>query len=268
MKSMADCCEKISLEHGVSRNILEKWGEFATREVRFGPEKDIVLPAAKMGSNVLCERHNNALSPLDSYAGVLYDKLVAHVGPAFKGGGVAPASMYIDGPHLEAWALKVMAARWPAGFTQGGKRLDLSVDENLLIDAIQCGRFMPRGGLYVYANRIANEFEGVQHYGHLNLRKMRWVGVELAMAGLNIVVIFDPLNADWNDDVLTRSTYRPFAQRLSMPGGVVELHFGWPGKRTTIWANATARPNDVGSSSQFPFEPLPGPPEKIVKVRR
>jgi hypothetical protein len=87
-------------EHFFSENLLN----------RIGDEIDVTgLPwfdgtrtskASELVANVLCERHNNALSPVDSTIGLFYDALRAF----YEGREIEAV---VDGEHLERWALKV-----------------------------------------------------------------------------------------------------------------------------------------------------------------
>jgi hypothetical protein len=92
------------------------------------------LPAAKpigpkgLASNILCERHNNALSPLDDLICSLYDVVKATT-EGRHGGSVA-----LDGEDLERWAIKLLFGLGAAGAVVGpdGKADRIPVPEQWL----------------------------------------------------------------------------------------------------------------------------------------
>jgi hypothetical protein len=70
--SLADCSSKITLEHYISKSLLKELSSNGYLQVQGfswqseGEEK--VLPISALGANILCKRHNEALSLLDSIA--------------------------------------------------------------------------------------------------------------------------------------------------------------------------------------------------------
>ena len=70
---LQDCSEKISEEHYISENILEFMGPDGVISISGAAwqnsDESKSLPHKRMVANVLCERHNQMLSPLDTAAG-------------------------------------------------------------------------------------------------------------------------------------------------------------------------------------------------------
>jgi len=69
---LADCSNKISREHYFSHGVLKAMGENSSVEIAglpWQPDGERKrLPTSNLVGNILCERHNNALSPLDAIA--------------------------------------------------------------------------------------------------------------------------------------------------------------------------------------------------------
>jgi hypothetical protein len=73
-----------------------------------------VLPISSMGANILCTRHNTALSPLDKTAGNFF-RVLREFDMAMQSDGVSSLFALFDGHLLERWFLKVL---W--GGVEGG----------------------------------------------------------------------------------------------------------------------------------------------------
>lgn len=89
-------------EHYISENLLERFGNSFTIEgTPWAASPKKVGPGA-LTARIVCERHNNALSSIDTTIGVLYDALLG----ALHGRHVG--ELDFDGEGLERWAMKLM----------------------------------------------------------------------------------------------------------------------------------------------------------------
>ena len=104
--ALGDCDGKpATREHYVSLSLLKRFGaKFFVDGVPWldSPRE---LTARAMVARVLCARHNNALSPLDTMIGNFYDVLAG----ACKGREVG--AHQFEGEDLERWALKMLLGR-------------------------------------------------------------------------------------------------------------------------------------------------------------
>jgi hypothetical protein len=108
-----DCSEKISREHFLSNGILKILNENGGLAVagfpwlKIGVHKQIT-PANLVG-NVLCERHNNALSPLDKVA-IRFFKTFRQIEQEFVDEKTAEIErvFLFNGHDLERWMLKTL----------------------------------------------------------------------------------------------------------------------------------------------------------------
>jgi hypothetical protein len=115
---LGDCVELITEEHYFSRAILEQIANDETM-VKVGgvPRADSQtrdLPVARLVSNILCERHNNALSPLDTAASKLFEYEFTHTKQLEAGKNVLIGTC---GHDIERWSLK-----WLCGILAMRKR--------------------------------------------------------------------------------------------------------------------------------------------------
>jgi hypothetical protein len=148
-----DCDGKLSNEHWLSKGILVEASD--GKVVRIGglpwqPEGSAnELSPGVLGSNVLCERHNNALSPLDGDAVRAFTTLdkfyldqISH--PDLQGNEFD----LISGEQLERWLLKMLWGASAAFPTTPQMRA--SVDREMLADYLFRDAELPADwGLYV-----------------------------------------------------------------------------------------------------------------------
>lgn len=120
-----DCSSKLSKEHWLSAGLLREAAEGKPLRVSGMPWQDggeHLLTEASMGANVLCERHNRALSRLDSSVGRVFQTLRHYQSdlarqPDPHGDEFALSS----GEELERWMLKLLWGGYVAkAFSQGG----------------------------------------------------------------------------------------------------------------------------------------------------
>jgi hypothetical protein len=105
---LGDCSPKLSREHFISASLLEYLNESKSLRVSGLPwlkGKEKVLPPAAIAGRILCERHNSALSQLDSIAVKLF-RALDEEGVA----GSGKQLMYLFSGHdIERWILKIVA---------------------------------------------------------------------------------------------------------------------------------------------------------------
>lgn len=105
-----DCSKKISNEHYWSRAILELLGgnPYVSGMPWMKPGEERRIPAARLASKILCERHNHSLSPLDAHATRFFGTLQG-IGRRFLRSGRVTDEFYLfDGVALELWMLKML----------------------------------------------------------------------------------------------------------------------------------------------------------------
>jgi len=118
-KQTKNCCEKISGEHYISKNVLEivndNKGRIPIEGVTWIPVGESrVLPTKNLVSNILCKRHNEALSPLDAEAGKLI-KTIGSYDNDFNATIPKDEIKVLCGEDIERWMLKTTC-----GLVKGG----------------------------------------------------------------------------------------------------------------------------------------------------
>jgi hypothetical protein len=114
LSSLGNCSTKISKEHFISRNILEKITS-STLKIEnaahfFGGKSTLKIGIDAFASKVLCDHHNSALSSLDTVAGLAFARIESLTADALRSATARDAtrSLYIvSGIDIERWLLKV-----------------------------------------------------------------------------------------------------------------------------------------------------------------
>lgn len=130
LNAMNDCSEDISREHYISANILEQLGSsISISGAAFLPSgKTLSLSIDNLTSNILCSRHNEALSPLDQEAGLFFSALLESLSDLEKKPTAQMRRLYLaSGMALELWMLKVACGVYYSNVLSGSR--DQIVDE-------------------------------------------------------------------------------------------------------------------------------------------
>ncbi len=111
-----DCSSKLSREHYVSQAVLDLLGdEHRITNARWLPpgEQSKPLATSALGSRILCEKHNCALSPLDAHARHFFGALLWGISDR------PPQQLHrrvtIDAHLLELWLLKACCGAFASG---------------------------------------------------------------------------------------------------------------------------------------------------------
>lgn len=155
--STNDCSMKRSLEHPMSAAILKNVGDGKTVEIsnlHFQPasSKPQRLPIKGLGSNILCKRHNEALSRLDRAAKQVQATLERYQMAQIRGHDPHGSEFdLVSGEEFERWMLKMI---W--GYKAAGKDIPDNFkaprERDMLMRYLFRDGLMPEGwGLYVGA---------------------------------------------------------------------------------------------------------------------
>jgi hypothetical protein len=155
-----DCLSKLSNEHWLSEGILlhvGQSGRVLISGLRWQQGQQHALSAKSLGSNILCEHHNRALSRLDATAIAVF-KTLDHYQIDFRTQPDPHGSEFdlYSGEELERWLLKLLWGGAAAGVLgRGGQPVNdlrTTADRNMLAEYLFRDGSLPRGwGLYVSA---------------------------------------------------------------------------------------------------------------------
>lgn len=122
-QALNDCSSKLSREHYVSQAVLDLLGDEhrITNASWLRPgEQSKPLPTSALGSRILCDKHNRALSPLDSHARDFFGALLW--GFSDRDPQQSHRRVAIDADLLELWLLKACCGAFASGTLLQGQR--------------------------------------------------------------------------------------------------------------------------------------------------
>jgi hypothetical protein len=233
---LADCSEKISGEHYISHGILRELSEDGVAvEVEglawLGDDGKKKLPAKGLTSNILCKRHNEALSGLDSLAKRFFlsiDRIDKEFGSDISDG--EDRVFLFNGHDVERWMLKTLCGMVFSGSASTQIAPIRGWKPNTLWVKILFGkeRFPNKWGIYFSGNigevsvtnrgfafnPVSNDALGV--YGSIT-----------TLNGKRFILAMATPPADRNNTILANYIYRP--DELVMSNGRCEkvIKFGW-----------------------------------------
>src|SRR5579863_2985552 len=182
----SDCDHTISGEHYVSKSILEVIGEdLEVGGLPWEPRGTTVkYRIESLVSNILCARHNSALSPLDSLAAKVF-KTIKSVCDDLNHKHFSRKTTWhlVSGEALELWSLKTLCGLFFSKVAaKGGKSLKrtYSLDVEQFAETIKSRTLLPNCGLY--GRLIAGTFHRHLSWAPLSVdNAAKVIGVRIGM---------------------------------------------------------------------------------------
>lgn len=152
MSDTNNCSKGKSREHYISEAILTRFDKLNVSGMPWQKKGEVkTLPAKSLVANILCERHNNSLAPLDKLGLMAFDALTEASDYAVNRKSPGRAAHYLmSGDGLELWMFKLAAGIHFGGIAmaEGGIVRDKSefpTDE--VTAALSTGSLPPKSGL-------------------------------------------------------------------------------------------------------------------------
>lgn len=161
---LGDCGDKISREHLVSASLFSE-GNLQVQGFDWCKGKTVEVGIAGLTAKILCVKHNNDLSPIDTagaqaFATFREIRRLANVREKLKPGYRGVKRYRIDGVGLERWFLKTLInlcfdREYPIG---GGSQVAGRPSDDLVRIAYSLDSFKDRAGLY-FVVRVGMKIE-------------------------------------------------------------------------------------------------------------
>lgn len=215
MESFGGCGGEISREHYISRAILEELGELEFTGLPWlKPGETQIFSPSSMTVKVLCEAHNNALSPIDKLGLRSFRNMRKAVEEIIPISILSTIShTLISGTALEFWGLKCLLGMYFGGIAAAeGKPINnqRSIDRDLLRNIMETRSFPPDCGLYVMTS--ARTYQSRISVGPLST-DTQVIGLYLQLYTFEFHIIFDPTGV--NFDMFKRNAiFRPQFLRM------------------------------------------------------
>lgn len=230
---LANCSSQISREHFISEGVLELAGDDGFIEMRglawqpIGERKR--LSTSNLAANVLCKRHNEGLSDIDSVGKDLFETLL-YVNKGFsRGDGEGEEAFLFNGHNVELWMLKTLCGTVASGNADTGD--ESTSDWTPPIEWLEIlfeDRDMPKGcGMY-YLSRVGDRRKLTQSVSFSSLSNPDWgvYGAILILNGHEFVLAMRPPESRKNT-ILEDSVYRPLELVMRTGSGKRVVMFGW-----------------------------------------
>jgi hypothetical protein len=198
-----DCSDQISREHYISRSVLQQLGSVLRLNgapwLAAGESREISVE--NLTAKILCDRHNEALSPLDAEAGHFFASLIKALQDLDrKTLSRRPVFHLVGGEMVELWLLKVACGVFYAIGSNGGARLaeGFTIDMAKVHRAFFEGQWDRNAGLHM-ASAVGS---AVQTSGEINvaplldLQRASFCGVMVTLLGFRVQLLFDTATAN------------------------------------------------------------------------
>ena len=154
-RSYLSCSQKLSREHIVSHSVLKAIADANARISGAAwqqPGIENIISTQSLASKVLCEAHNNILSPLDNVAGA-FVKMLLRLDGQLHGQPPFERFQIVSGFDVERWMLKVYCGTMAAGIVRdhANARPTEDADQTKLNLLLGEPNWPPGWGLYANA---------------------------------------------------------------------------------------------------------------------
>jgi hypothetical protein len=226
---LGDCSTKITGEHWISRNVLEYFTSNGVIKIGGVPwlttGQIAEIPIDVLQSNVLCDRHNPALSPLDSVAKRFFGAL-----PNVKGSWSQLLSLNLFcGIDFERWMLKLLCGIVYAGVlhSPAGRLRDWKPPPTWLECLYSGSPLAAPRGLYLATKQGPADFD--RQFALACVAKNDDVyGLIIEVCGLPFVLSLQPPASSLPpDSLLAGAVVRPSSLVFSHPKGQTVFVFDW-----------------------------------------
>jgi hypothetical protein len=251
-----DCRGPLTREHTVSKNVLDRIGGAQGRILVSGlrDQDDLPLRPDALASKVLCERHNNALSPIDVIGGHFVEVL-EEIARAAHDGRLDRLDLRraFYGPDVERWVLKVFLGALASGAARyKGQKFQPLHPPPQLLDVLFGGIDLPiMFGLTVVST---SSFEREPVSG-LASALLSWgggpAGIAVMAWSFALVLMARPPAPGPDLGILADGCYRPKQLWLPAARNVrIDIDWPWPwdGPIAVLRAQRAKRSSTAGES--------------------
>jgi hypothetical protein len=263
MRWSQDCDQQISGEHFISASVLTHLGGPKVK-VNGAPwlaaDETKILPIRSLTGDILCKRHNEALSPLDAMAGKFFSALKLIHDDILNRKTLSKRWKWFlfSGEELELWLLKTAIGLFHSGNVAKEKR-KLSETQTInpaCYEILHDGIFSAPCGLYVEPIHIPEKINQFQLQPLSDDTGQRMVGLRMNYLSFALILLFDP-NATYGPSATDSKTYRPsylmvrnakrthivmltWPQTTSTTRGVVRVGF-WKSTRSRLFPHPRSK---------------------------
>ena len=241
LRFTSDCSDRMSLEHYISRSVLEITKTFGLQGLPWqDPDEEVIdYGIENLASRILCERHNAALSPLDAMAARIYKIIMQIRDELAKPTQYDRGRWFIaSGEALELWTIKTLCGLYFAKIAARNRGKPLVKDHFLDIEIFD--RAIRGHSLPMHCGMWFRPSTGqVPHYVQaaplMSAKERRVLGIRNRVFLIEADTIIDSTGVGF-DLASKQRLYRPWLLRFSNRWRTHRLVLTWPGKMQGVAA--------------------------------
>ncbi len=210
-----DCDQQISGEHFISAVVLTQLGgpKVKVNGVPWlAADETKILPISSLTGNILCKRHNEAMSRLDEMAGTFFAALKLIHDDIFDRKTLSKRWKWFlfSGEELELWLLKTAIGLFHSGNVAKDKAKlnETQTISHACYDILYGGVLSAPCGLYVEPIHVAEQINQFQLQPLSDDGGRRMVGLRMTYLSFALILLFDP-NATYGPSATGSKTCRP-----------------------------------------------------------
>jgi len=240
LQATRNCSQRISREHYVSAAVLDQFEQPSVSGMPWQkPGEAAIYGRESLTARVLCERHNNALSPLDAHGATTVRHLKSGFAHATKRSlSARPSVSLASGPAFEAWGYKVAAGFFEANIARfDGLRAagTLTDKHGNLAEALSGILLSPPAGIYVRAHEGDGMGNSISFAPIMSEDAGIPAGISMYFCAFEFAFVFEIGSSNPAGLLDLGFAYRPF--RLTISGRAhgsnraqtSHLFLSWPG---------------------------------------
>jgi hypothetical protein len=171
------------------------------------------LPISSLVGNILCERHNSAMSPLDIAAGKFFGAIKSIYDDLGDNKTLSGKRQWwlLSGEEIELWLLKTTFGLYYSGnVAKDRKKLcDVQRINPILLKALQGSPVLPPSGMYIMRRQDTSFVRNTLDVTSLSSdRNEEMVGLRFRFLGVSLLMLIDPATI-YHDAFLVGLTNRP-----------------------------------------------------------
>jgi hypothetical protein len=234
MSGTKNCSEGKSREHYISEAILEQFDQLSVSGMPWQKKGEAkILPIKSLVANILCERHNNALAPIDTLGLRAFNALTEASDYAVTSKHPGRAQHYLmSGEALELWMFKLAAGIHFGGIAaaDGGvvrDTCDFPTDE--VVKALTTSKLPAHSGFWVAQNTgvVQRRQFTVGPLIHVEANKM--IGVLCQFGPLHFQTTISAPPANVGEWAALKPRSRPRVIDFNGPARDARVVLTWPG---------------------------------------
>lgn len=241
MASTMNCSKGRSREHYVSEAILKRFDQLSVSGMPWQQAgQSQILPTKALVANILCERHNSALAPIDTAGLRAFDAFISAARYAVNNRYHGRAEHYlISGEGLELWMYKLMAGLHFGGIAAAAGRVardNFDFPVLKVAEALTSGKLPQNAGLIVTQNAGLVQPNQIGAGPLIDVEKGENIGVQVQFGALRFETTITPPPITSSHSLRLAPLRRPRAIDFVGLARDARVILSWKG-----WANEVKR---------------------------